>query len=83
VRKGVDDLLSRPLGSGCLSDIEMNDLTPLVRDHHQYIEKSAGHGGNHKEVHAGNDAGVVAQKGPPALGRSEPGFGPILSNGTR
>ncbi len=80
VRKGVNDLLGDPFGSGRFRDVEVNDFTSLGREHDQHVQQPASHGGDHKEVQGGNGPRVVAQNSPPALGWPAPGLGPLLPN---
>ncbi len=80
VRKGANDLLGDPFGSGRFRDVEVNDFTSLGREHDQHVQQPASHGGDHKEVQGGNGPRVVAQNSPPALGWPAPGLGPLLPN---
>jgi hypothetical protein len=51
-RTRVHDLLGGPLGGGMLSDVEVDDATPMVGQDEQHEEHSVGHRRHHKEIRA-------------------------------
>src|SRR5450631_2354568 len=61
-------------------DIEMDNFAPLMRHHDQDVKQATSYRRDHQEIHGGHGAGVVSQKGPPVLGWSAPGLGPVFSN---
>jgi hypothetical protein len=64
----------------CLRNLEMNDFAPSMVHDDQYVAHTSRHGRNDKEIHGGNAARMILEKGPPALGGGASGPGAILSD---
>ena len=54
VRKGVDDLLGRPLGLGFRGHIEVHHLSPVVTEHDEDVQNTEGRGRNREEIASGD-----------------------------
>ena len=69
VPAGVDDLLRSPLGVGIRSDVEMNDLSPIVPEHDENVQHpkcSRRHG---KEIARDDVWNVIIEERSPSLRR--------------
>src|SRR5262245_25362419 len=50
IREGLDDLVSRPKGSGVVGDVEVDEFTAVVAEDDEDEEQAKGEGGDHEEV---------------------------------
>src|ERR1700674_2186595 len=77
-RKGLDDLLSRPVRGGIRGDIEMDDAPSVMCQHEQHEEDLEAHRGYGEEIDGDELADVVLQERLPS-GRGRFGVAhPIL-----
>ena len=62
-------LLQRPWGRGMRRHIDMQDPAGGVFHDHKDVEEAKGRRDHHAEVARDDRLGMIAHKGPPALGR--------------
>ena len=81
VRKGVDDLLGGPFGVGMAGHIEVDDLSPVMAEHDEYVQNAEGDRRNGEKI-AGNDVGsVIGKERSPRLRGRFPRADHILGHG--
>ena len=83
VRKGVNDLLSGPVGGGVLGHVEVDDSSAMVSEHDKNEEHAQACGRDGEEVEGDEVPHMVVKERPPGLRRPaaplrhEPGYGAL------
>jgi hypothetical protein len=67
--KILDYLLCCPLGSRAWSDVEVNNLTPVVSQHNKHIQDPKGGRGHSEEINGDQICYMVVEQRSPGLGR--------------
>ncbi len=69
IGEGLPQLLPNPRGSWMPSDIEVQDLPSIVRDHKEAVQNAEGQAWYGEEIHRRDDLAMVGQEGLPSLPR--------------
>ena len=69
IRSGVDELLGRPVRGGVLGDVEVEDATAMVGEHHQDEEDAQLRGRHGKEIDSDEVSNMVGEERAPGLRR--------------
>ncbi len=78
--EGVDDLLRSPLGIGIRSDVEMNNLSPIVPKHDENVQHPKRGRRHGKEIAGGDVRNVIIEERSPSLGRRLTGANHVLGH---
>src|SRR5881296_3602490 len=69
VLKGVDDLLSGPVGGGVLGHVEVDDASAMVSEHDKNKEDAQARGWHREEIEGDQITDMVGEERPPGLRR--------------
>ena len=88
LRERLEDLPGRPGRGRCACHVEVDDLAPMVQQHHEHEEDTERRGGHNEEVDGNQVGNVIGKEGPPRLRRRvsptlhEPGDRPLRDGET-
>ena len=63
-------MLDDPTGGGMLSDVEMNNLSPVMANNKEAVQQVEGDRRDSEKIHGGDHFAMIAKKGLPAPGKS-------------
>jgi len=70
VREGFSELLRDPGAGGMPSDVEMNNLSPVMANNKEAVQQVEGDRRDREKIHGGDHFVMIAKKGLPAPGKS-------------